>query len=154
MKAQDKQFPPCSVSKLAQLMSVDRHQLQKRVVELNCQPVGKKNGGDLYQLRDLITAFVGGDEKAERVRKLRAESTRLELANAEKQGELVPTEQAGKAIGRVCTLLKSKIANSVIEQEAKNQLQAEILKTASEWAVDDDTFAEIKASYETKAKKR
>lgn len=133
-------------------MSVDRHQLQKRVTELGLDPVGRKNGGNLYRLKDLIHAHVGGDEKAERVRKLRAESTRLELANAEKRGEVVPTEMAGKAIGRVCVLIKSKILNSGLDKEAKHQLQAEILKTASEWAVDDDTLAEIKAGYEAKAK--
>jgi hypothetical protein len=56
------------------MMNCDRHELSRKLTDIDAVPTGKKNGGKLYKLKDLILAFAGGDEKAERVRKLRAES--------------------------------------------------------------------------------
>lgn len=132
MKAQDKQFPPCTVSKFAQLIGIDRHQLQKRVTELDLKPQGTKNGGSLYALKDLIHAHIGGDEKQERIRKLRAESLRLELANSEKQSELVPAYQVGDAIGKVVIALKEKVLASELPKETKHAILQDIKSLRAE----------------------
>jgi hypothetical protein len=47
-----------------------------------------------------------GDEKAERVPKLRAESERLEIQNARSNGELVEVEQVKKLFCNVASAIK------------------------------------------------
>jgi phage terminase Nu1 subunit (DNA packaging protein) len=91
------------------MMNCDRHELSRKLTDIDAVPTGKKNGGKLYKLKDLILAFAGGDEKAERVRKLRAESERLEIQNARSNGELVEVEQVKKLFCNVTSAIKNKI---------------------------------------------
>jgi phage terminase Nu1 subunit (DNA packaging protein) len=96
-------------SKFSAMMNCDRHELSRKLAEIDAAPTGTKNGGKLFKLRDLILAYAGGDEKAERVRKLRAESERLEIQNRKSNGELIEVAAVKKMGTNVMAAIKNKI---------------------------------------------
>ena len=61
-----------------------------------------------------------GDEKAERVRKLRAESERLEIQNARSNGELVEVKQIKKLFCNVASAIKKKLGFHAMTSEQKD----------------------------------
>lgn len=119
--------PRMTASAFSRAVGADRHQLSKKLAELKSRPVGKKNGGELFTLRDLVQAHVGGDERAERIRKLRAESERLEIQNARSHGELVEVVQVKKLGQQVMSAIKQKIMSFPISDGEKDKLLADLL---------------------------
>ena len=117
-----------TASKFCKLVNADRHELGRKIEELKAVPVGKKNGGDLYRLKDLIAAFVGGDEKAERVRKLRAESERLELQNLRSKGELVDVGAVKRLGQKVTGAIQVRIQNMPMTDDEKDSCLRELLQ--------------------------
>ncbi len=103
-------------------MGVDRHQLLKNITEMDFQPVGQKNGGHLYRLKDLVKAYVGSDEKAERTRKTRAEALKIELANSVRQGELIEVKEISRIVMGFCAGIRAKILASPLPPHVSDSI--------------------------------
>lgn len=134
MKAekQSQEAAPLTVSKFASLMSCDRHSLTQKMNEQGAEEVGTKFGGKLYNLRDLVLAFAGGDERAERIRKTRAEAEKLERFNARTRGELVEVEKV-KALGmKFCSAIKQRILNSPLPAEEQDLILSDLAELSSQ----------------------
>ncbi len=119
--------PELTASQFSALVGADRHEIAKKLNENGAQSTGKKGPGLLYGLRDLINAHLGGDEKAERIRKLRAESEKLEVANARQRGELVPVASVKKLGQKVMGAVKIKILNFPLTDDEKDQCLRDLL---------------------------
>jgi phage terminase Nu1 subunit (DNA packaging protein) len=109
---------------------VDRKTLQKR---LNAEEVEPGKDGK-YSTKQIASA-VFGDIQGERLRKTREEADNLALKNAELRGELASVE-AVKSIGaEFCLSMRAKILASQLEQEAKNEILADIAAMAdTKWS--------------------
>lgn len=119
-------------SAFAAMMNCDRHELSRKLSELKCEPVGSKNGGQVFNLRDLVLAFSGGDERAERIRRTRAEAKRLELQNAKTEGELVEVEMV-KALGmKFCSAIKQRILNSPLPADEQDLILRDLAELSSQ----------------------
>ena len=108
-------------------MNCDRHGLTKSLIEMDAVPVGKKNGGKLYKMRDLIQAYAGGDEKAERIRKTRAEAQRIEIQNLRSQGELVEVEKVKRLGENIMMAVRNKILAMPMTDAEKDSCFLELL---------------------------
>ncbi len=115
-----------TASAFSALMGSDRHELTKKLSAINARPSGAKNGGKLYVLRDLVNAHIGGDEKQERIRKLRAESERLEIQNAKTRGELVEVSRVIEAGQKMMAAARAKILAMPITTLEKDSLLADL----------------------------
>ena len=124
-----------TTSKFSALMNCDRHELSRKLAEIDAAPTGKKNGGNLYRIKDLILAYAGGDEKAERVRKLRAESERLEIQNARSHGELIEVAKVKRLGESIMAAIRNKILNSPLTDHEKDQIFRDLVSLKStDWS--------------------
>ena len=114
-------------SKFAALVGADRHEIMKKLGELNAKPAESDGRGDRYHLRDLVNALNGGDERAERIRKNRAESERIELQNARTRGELVEIADVKKLGERFMIALRQKILAMPLTDDEKDSCLREIV---------------------------
>lgn len=114
-------------SAFSALMGCDRHGLAAKLEEIHATPQGTKNGGKIFALKDLVLAFSGGDEKAERIRRTRAEAERIEIQNARSKGELVEVAVVKKLGEQVMAAIKAKIMGFPISDDAKDKLLADLL---------------------------
>ena len=122
MATTPKKAPEMTASAFSAMMNCDRHELARKLSAINAKPLGTRNGGKLYGLRDLVTAHIGGDEKSERIRKLRAESERLEIQNARAKGELVEVEQISKIVMSFCAGIRQKILASPLPADVQDSI--------------------------------
>ncbi len=111
-----------TASAFSALMGSDRHELTKKLSALNAKPSGTRNGGQLFALRDLVLAFAGGDERAERIRRTRAEAERVELQNARTRGELVEVSKVIEAGEKVMAAARAKILAMPITDREKHAI--------------------------------
>ena len=118
-------------SAFAAMMNCDRHELSRKLSELKCEPVGSKNGGQVFNLRDLVLAFSGGDERAERIRRTRAEAEKLEAFNARTRGELIRVEKV-QALGiNFCMAIKNRILNSPLPADEQDLILRDLTELSS-----------------------
>lgn len=118
-----------TVARFSQLAGFDRHALAERIQEMRAQPVGKSaaQGADLYSVRDLVRALLGGDIEAERLRKTREEADKLALANSRSRGELVEV-QAVKRLGeKVMAAVRNRILAMPMTDDEKDDCLRELL---------------------------
>jgi hypothetical protein len=103
-----------TASRFSALVGVDRNEILNRLEEAKAEPVGRKNGGNTYSLRDLFHAAIGGDIQEQRLRKLRAEADHLELSLRTKRRELVPVSESVETVVQ-CAWDTPLIASGIIE---------------------------------------
>lgn len=115
-----------TASRFAALVGADRHELTRNLETLKASPVASNGRGAEYSLRDLVTAHNGGDERAERIRKNRAESERIELQNSRTRGELVEVQAVKKLGERVMIAIRSRILQFPITDDEKDLLLTEL----------------------------
>lgn len=112
-----------TAAKFSQLAGMDRHTLAKNIEEMGIKPSGETSGqgAALYSLRALCRAYAGGDERAERIRKVRAEAERIEIQNLRSHGELVDVAAVKRLGEKVMIAVRAKILGSsltIAEQDA------------------------------------
>ena len=131
-----------TVAEMAREIGFDRHQLMKRISEMNIKPAGKvekgkASGADLYRVRDLFKAALGGDIEAERLRKTREEADKLALANARSRGELIEIQSVKKLGERVMVAIRNRILQFPITDDEKDALLTELLNLGKmDWTRD------------------
>ena len=118
-----------TAAKFSQLTGHDRHTLTKTLEELNAKPSGQSSqGANLYRLKDLVNAAAGGDQRAENLRKTRAESERLELQNMRTKGELVEVAAVKRLGQNVMAAVRNRILNMPLTDDEKDQCLRELLE--------------------------
>jgi phage terminase Nu1 subunit (DNA packaging protein) len=116
-----------TASAFASAVGADRHQIAKKLTELKARPQGKRNGGDLFALRDLVAAHMGGDERFERIRKTRAEALRIEIQNQRSHGELVEVAQVRKLGAQVLSAVRNKLLSFPLTDDEKDKCLRDLL---------------------------
>ena len=117
-----------TVSKFAAITGIDRHELQRRLESAGAVPTAATaRGAGEYKLRELVVAFAGGDERAERLRKTRAEAERIEIQNARSHGELINVAEVKKLGAGVMVVVRNKILASSLTRDEQDALLLEIL---------------------------
>lgn len=118
-----------TVARFSQLVGFDRHALATRVQEMDLQPAGKSEaqGADLYSIRDLVRAVLGGDIEAEKLRKTREEADKLALQNSRTRGELVEIASVKKLGEKVMIAIRQRILNMPLTDDEKDKCLTELL---------------------------
>lgn len=121
-----------TVAEWAREIGFDRHSLMKRIAEMEIQPSGKVTkgkaaGSDLFRIRDLFKAALGGDIEAERLRKTREEADKLALQNARSRGELVEIASVKKLGEKVMIAIRNRILNMPLTDEEKDRCLVELM---------------------------
>lgn len=121
-----------TVAEWAREIGFDRHSLMKRIAEMDIQPAGKvakgkAAGSDLFRIRDLFKAALGGDIEAERLRKTREEADKLALQNARSRGELVEIASVKKLGEKIMIALRNRILNMPLTDEEKDRCLIELM---------------------------
>lgn len=121
-----------TVAEWAREIGFDRHALMKRIVEMEIEPSGKVEkgkaaGSDLYRVRDLFKAALGGDIEAERLRKTREEADKLGLQNARSRGEVVEIQAVKKLGEKVLIAVRNRILNMPLTDEEKDSCLKELM---------------------------
>lgn len=118
-----------TVARFAQLTGMDRHTLASRISEMGLVPVAKSTlqNADLYTIRDLVRAVLGGDIEAERLRKTREEADKLALANSRARGELVEIAAVKKLGEKVMVAIRNRILNMPLTDEEKDKCLMELM---------------------------
>jgi phage terminase Nu1 subunit (DNA packaging protein) len=110
----------------------DRHEFTRKVSAADIKPVakaeGRAKGADLYRVRDLLKATLGGDHEAEKLRKTREEADRLALANARSRGELVEIAAVKKLGEKVMIALRNRVLNMPLTDEEKDRCLIELME--------------------------
>lgn len=119
--------PELTASAFAGLVGANRHDILKKLNEMEAKAIGERNGGKTFSLRDLVNAHMGGDEKAARIRKLQAETEKLDVYNLRTKGELVPVATVKKLGGKVMSAIKIKILNMPLTDDEKDQILSDLL---------------------------
>ncbi len=109
----------------------DRHEFQRKVsaagIKTAGKAIGRAKGADLYRVRDLVKAALGGDHESERLRKTTEEADRLALANARSRGELVEIASIKKLGEKVMIAVRNRILNMPLTDEEKDRCLIELL---------------------------
>lgn len=129
--------PGYTVARFSQLAGFDRHALAARISEMNLQPVGTSaaQAADLYSIRDLVRAILGGDIEAEKLRKTREEADKLALQNARSRGELVEIASVKKLGEKIMIAIRNRILNMPLTDEEKDRCLLELMDLAKlDWS--------------------
>lgn len=121
-----------TVAEWAREIGFDRHSLMRRIADMEIQPSGKvakgkAAGSDLYRIRDLFKAALGGDIEAERLRKTREEADKLALQNARSRGELVEITSVKKLGEKIMIAIRNRILNMPLTDEEKDRCLLELM---------------------------
>lgn len=118
-----------TVARFSQLAGFDRHTLASRIAEMNIEPVGKSQSqaADMFSIRDLVRAVLGGDLEAERLRKTREEADKLALANARSRGELVEISAVKKLGEKVMVAIRNRLLNMPLTDEEKDRCLTDLM---------------------------
>jgi hypothetical protein len=127
-----------TASRFSALVGVDRNEILNRLEEAKAEPVGRKNGGNEYSLRDLFHAAIGGDVQEQRLRKLRAEADHLELSLRTKRRELVPAEEAVELITKCGWDIRNHILSMPIPHSDQDQLILGMQRLSEIWQAQAD----------------
>lgn len=118
-----------TVARFSQLVGFDRHTLAARITEMNLEAVGRSaaQAADLFSIRDLVRAILGGDIEAEKLRKTREEADKLALHNARSRGELVEISSVKKLGEKVMIAVRNRILNMPLTDEEKDRCLTELM---------------------------
>jgi hypothetical protein len=118
-----------TIARWCQLAGFDRHTLASRISEMKIEAVGKSAGqaADLYSIRDLVRAILGGDIEAEKLRKTREEADKLALANARSRGELVEIASVKKLGEKIMVAIRNRLLNMPLTDEEKDRCLTELM---------------------------
>lgn len=118
-----------TIARFCQLAGFDRHTLASRITEMNIEPVGKSTAqaADLFSIRDLVRAILGGDHEAEKLRKTREEADKLALQNARSRGELVEISVVKKLGEKVMVAIRNRILNMPLTDEEKDRCLTDLM---------------------------
>lgn len=122
-----------TASRFSAIIGMDRNEILKRLEEAKAESVGKKNGGELYGLKDLFRAAIGGDIMEQRLRKLRAESAKLEHDLAVKRREFVPVSESVETVLQCGHDIRAAITSLPIEHAEQDKLLRIMQKVAEVW---------------------
>ena len=120
-------------SRFSALVGVDRNELLNRLEEAKAAPVGRKNGGSEYTLRDLFHAAIGGDIQEQRLRKLRAEADHLELALQTKKRLVVPISESVDVVVQCGQDIREAILRLPIPPDDQDKMLLQMQKLAGVW---------------------
>jgi hypothetical protein len=108
-----------SLKAICREFQVNRVTLQRRMTE--AKVIAGKDG--LYSTRDILIALTGGDYLAERLRKIKAEATNMELRNQERRRLLLPAKSVETALIFTFAVMKNEIwSSSMTESEKRSVL--------------------------------
>ncbi len=107
-------------SKFASIVGCDRHELIRRLADANARPTSETGRGREYSLRDLHNAALGGDIRAEKLRKTRAECEKLEHDLAKRRGELIEVASVKRLGQEVMKTVTTTILNMPMSDEEKD----------------------------------
>jgi hypothetical protein len=127
-----------TASRFSALVGVDRNEILNRLEDAGAEPVGRKNGGNEYSLRDLFHAAIGGDVAEQRLRKLRAEADHLELSLRTKRRELVPAQEAIDLITKCGWDIRQHILSMPIPHKDQDELILGMRRLSDLWAAEAD----------------
>jgi hypothetical protein len=122
-----------TASRFSSLVGVDRNEILNRLEEAKAEPVGRKNGGNEYTLRDLFHAAIGGDIQEQRLRKLRAEADHLELSLRTKHRELVPVSESVETVVQCAWDIRAHILSMPIPHADQDALIMGLQKVSDIW---------------------
>lgn len=115
-------------ARFASLTGIDRHELQRRLEDLQANPTGKTaQHAPEYSLRDLVKAFAGGDLEAERLRKTRAEAERIELQNSRTRGEQVEITSVKKLGEKIMIAIRQRILAFPLSEDEQDVLLKDLM---------------------------
>lgn len=123
-----------TASRFSALVGMDRNEILKRLEEAKAQPLGRKNGGDEYSLRDLFHAAIGGDIMEQRLRKLRAEADTMEHQLALKRREVLPADEVEKAVVWSFTKIKTIILGSPLDRREQDAILTTLMNLREDWS--------------------
>jgi hypothetical protein len=122
-----------TASRFSALVGVDRNEILNRLEEAKAEPVGRKNGGMEYSLRDLFHAAIGGDVMEQRLRKLRAEADHLELSLRTKRRELVPISESVETVVQCAWDIRAAILALPLPHEDQDRMILQLQKLSEVW---------------------
>jgi hypothetical protein len=105
-----------NISELARRLEKDRETVRNAILEADLEPRGKDKNSALYDFEEVAALFEGGEEKAAKLRKLRAEADLKELELAKQRGEFASKAEFIEIVQRLFSSLHKKIA---VQQPAK-----------------------------------
>ena len=122
-----------TVAEMAREIGFDRHSLMRRIAEMDIRPVGKvakgkAAGTELYRIRDLFKAMLGGDIEAERLRKTREEADRLAIQNARSRGETIEVASVIRLVQVVFVNIRNKILSFPITADEQDALLLSLME--------------------------
>jgi phage terminase Nu1 subunit (DNA packaging protein) len=115
-------------SKFASLIGADRHEITRKLTEINASPSASDGRGDEYSLKDLVAAHMGGDIRREQLRRTKEEADRLALANARSRGELVEIAAVKKLGEKVMIAIRNRVLNMPLTDEEKDRCLIELME--------------------------
>ena len=115
-------------SKYAALIGIDRASLTRRLSEQNAKPVSADGRGTEYSLRDLHNAATGGNQAAERLRKLRGEADRIEHDLAVRRRDFISVDLVKKLGTAVVFEVRRTILASDLPPDLQDKCLTEIHK--------------------------
>ena len=129
MKRKPTEASNYTVAKFSQLVGFDRHSLASRIQEMGIEPTANSSaqGAELYSLRNLFRAALGGDIEAEKLRKTREEADKLALQNSRTRGELVEIASVKKLGEKVMIAIRQRILNMPLTDDEKDKCLTELL---------------------------
>ena len=119
-----------TASRFAALCGIDRAALTRRLSEQNAKPVATDGRGDEFAMRDLYNAACGGNQAAERLRKLRAEADRLEHDLSVKRREFIRVEDVKKLGEKVVRASTNVVLRSDLPHEVQDKFLNEMAALA------------------------
>ncbi len=119
-----KQISHCyTVAKFSEIAGFDRHSTARRLEELRATPAGTSaQGANLYHLRDLARALVGGGIEAEKLRLVKTQADRAEHDLSVRRKDYVEAAQVDKAVIWFFTNIKSTILQSPLDHRAQDEI--------------------------------
>jgi hypothetical protein len=122
-----------TASRFSALVNVDRNEILKRLEDAKAVPVGRRNGGELFQLGDLFRAAIGGDIAEQRLRKLRGEADVIEHSLALKRGEVVAVAEVERAVLWFFTKIRTVILASPLDRREQDAILMSLVNLRDDW---------------------
>jgi phage terminase Nu1 subunit (DNA packaging protein) len=129
MKRKPTEASAYTVAKFSQLVGFDRHSLASRIQDMGIEASGQSSaqGAELYSLRNLVRAVLGGDIAAEQLRVARETADKLALQNSRTRGELVEIASVKKLGEKVMIAIRQRILNMPLTDDEKDKCLTELL---------------------------
>ena len=120
---------PALLLRWTQKHAADEFGVHAETIRRNLRHAGVDPGDDgRYSTREIFNALAG-DLTAERIRETRAKADGLELANAERRGQLINAEVIFRALVECDAVIIQAIRSSKMQQQEKEALLKHIKET-------------------------